>query len=195
MVPASLDKPTGPTRMRLMHWMTAGVLVVATAGVDVSAHAQGHGRSLEGGGAPGMMMLNGPPERIARAVDHLLDGLDATDAQRSQVRQIAQTAAVDLKTQHEAGRSLREKALQIFAAPVIDAATAESVRQQMLAQHDQASKRMLQATLDVGKVLTPKQRATLGERMKQRQAAMQDRTHRIQGDHHDHHEHGEKPKP
>lgn len=193
MVHASVDKTTAPARMRLMHWMTAGMLVVVAAAAAGSAHAQGHGRSTEVGGVgPGMMMLNGPPEHIARAVDHLLDGLDATDAQRSQVRQIAQTAAVDLKAQHEASRSLHAKALQIFAAPVIDAAAAESVRQQMLAQHDQASKRMLLAMLDVGKVLTPEQRAKLGERMKQRQAAMQDRMHRTQGEHR---EHGEKPKP
>jgi periplasmic protein CpxP/Spy len=50
----------------------------------------------------------------------------------------------------------------------------------MLAQHDQASKRVLQAMLDVSKVLTPEQRATLGERMKQRQAMMQDRMQRMQ---------------
>ena len=193
MAQAGLEKPTGPARIRLTHWMTAGMLVVAAAAAAGSAHAQGDGRRMGGGAvAPGMMMFNGPPEHIARAVDHLLDGLDATEAQRSQVRQIAQTAAVDLKALHEASRNLHEKALQIFAAPVIDAAAAESVRQQMLAQHDQASKRMLLVMLDVGKVLTPEQRAKFGERMKQRQAAMQVRAHRTQGERH---EHGEKPKP
>jgi Spy/CpxP family protein refolding chaperone len=167
-----------------MHWMTVGVLFVAAAGAAVSAHAQGRGME-GGGGPPGMMMFGGPPEHIARAVDHLLDGLSATDAQRGQVKQIAQAAAVDLKAQHEAGRSLRDKGMQIFTAPVIDAAAAESVRQQMLAQHDQASKRTLQAMLEIGKVLTPEQRAKLGERMRQRQVAMQ-------GGRHGHHE---KPKP
>jgi Spy/CpxP family protein refolding chaperone len=70
--------------------------------------------------------------------------------------------------------------MQVFAAPSVDAAAAESLRQQMLAQHDQASKRMLQAMLDVSKVLTPEQRAKVGERMKQRQAVMQDRQQRMQ---------------
>ena len=193
MVQARLDRSTGPARMRLMQWMAAGVLVVAAAGAAVSAHAQGHGRGMEGGGgAPGMMMFNGPPEHIARAIDHLLDGLDATDAQRSQIKQIAQAAAADLKAQHEAGRSLHEKAMQIFAAPAIDAAAAESVRQQMVAGHDKASKRMLQAMLDVGKVLTPEQRAKMGERMKQHRAVMHDRMQRMQGDQR---EHVKKPKP
>ena len=35
----------------------------------------------------------------------------------------------------------------------------------MLAQHDQASKRTLQAMLDVSRVLTPEQRKALAERM------------------------------
>ena len=75
--------------------------------------------------------------------------------------------------------------MQIFAAPTVDAAAAESLRQQMLAQHDQASKRMLQAMLDVSKVLTPEQRAKMAERAKQRQAVMQERMQR---------EHGPRPQ-
>lgn len=193
MVRARSYQSIAPQRMRLMHWMTAGVLFVAAAGAAVSAHAQGHNRGMDGAGgasgAPGVMMFGGPPEHVARAVDHLLDGLAATDAQRSQIKQIAQAAAADLKAQHEAGRSLRERGMQIFTVPVIDAAAAESVRQQMLVQHDQASKRTLQAMLDIGNVLTPEQRAKFGERLKQRQVAMQAR---MQGEHREHHE---KPKP
>jgi Spy/CpxP family protein refolding chaperone len=187
--------------MRLRHWMTAGVLVVATAGAGVSAQAQGHGPGHGMGGpgmggqgaASGMAMFHGSTEHIGRMVDHMLDGLGTTDAQRAQVKQIAQAAAADLKAQHEAGRGLHEKGMQLFAAPTVDAAAAESVRQQMLAQHDQASKRMLQAMLDVSKVLTPEQRAKLGERMKQRQAAMQDRRQRMQGMHGE--PRADKPKP
>ena len=80
----------------------------------------------------------------------MLDGLNATDAQRSQIKQIAQAAADDLKAPAR-GRAARcaSSSLQIFAAPTVDAAAAESLRQQMLPQHDQASRRMLQAMLDV----------------------------------------------
>jgi Spy/CpxP family protein refolding chaperone len=184
------DSRTGTSttlaRRPLMRWMTAGVLVVAAASAAVSAHAQGHGPGMAGGGpGPGMMMFGGPPEHVARAVDHMLDGLSATDAQRAQIKQIAQAAAADLKAQRDANRGLHEKALQIFAAPTIDAAAAESLREQMQVQHDQASKRMLQAMLDVGKVLTPEQRAKIGEFMKQRQAMRQDRTQRMQRMHGD----------
>ncbi len=85
-----------------------------------------------------------------------------------------------MKAQRDAGRGLHEKSMQLFTAPVVDAAAAESLRQQMSAQHDEASKRMLQVMLDVSKVLTPEQRAKLGERMKERQAIMKDRQQRMQ---------------
>jgi Spy/CpxP family protein refolding chaperone len=110
----------------------------------------------------------------------MLDGLNATDAQRAQVKQIAQAAASDLKGQREAGRALREKSLELFSAPTVDAAAAESVRQQMLAQHDTASRRMLQAMLDISRVLTPEQRAKIGEQMKQRSEMMRERMQRME---------------
>ena len=141
------------------------------------------------------MLFNGPPEHIARAVDHLLDGFGATDAQRARIKQIAQAAAVDLKAQRDTARSLRDKGMQAFAAPLIDAAAAESVRQQIVAQHDQASKRVLQAMLDIGRVLTPEQRARIGERMMQRQAVMHERARRADRSSNERGERGERPKP
>ncbi len=164
----------------MMRWMSLAVLLVAAAGAAINVHAQGMGSPGPHGG--GMMMFGGPPEHIGRGVDRMLDGLNATDAQRSQIKQIAMAAAADLKAQRDAGRGLRERGMQIFAAPTVDAAAAESLRQQMLAQHDQASKRVLQAMLDVSNVLTPEQRAKMGERMKQRQAIMQERMQRMQRD-------------
>jgi Spy/CpxP family protein refolding chaperone len=70
--------------------------------------------------------------------------------------------------------------MQVLTAPTIDPAAAEQVRQQMLQQHDQMSRRAMQAMLDVAKVLTPEQRATIGERMRDRQARMEDRMQRMQ---------------
>ena len=119
------------------------------------------------------------PERMGRMVDHMLDGLNATDAQRNQIKQIALVAGADIKAQRDSNRVLHEKAMQIFAAPNVDTAAAEQVRQQMLVQHDQMSQRSLQAVLDASKVLTPEQRATLSERMKQRSATMRERMKRM----------------
>jgi Spy/CpxP family protein refolding chaperone len=168
----------------------AGMLAIAAAGAAIDVHAQGMGGHGQGPG-PGMMMFGGSPEHAGRGVDRMLDGLGVSDAQRAQIKQIVVAAATDLKAQREAGRALHEQGMQIFAAPTVDAAAAEALRQQMLAQHDQASKRMLQAMLDVSKVLTPQQRAKMAERMKQRQAVMQERMQREQREQR---EHGQRPQ-
>jgi Spy/CpxP family protein refolding chaperone len=177
-----------------VRWLTAGTVLVACAAAVVSADAQERAPAgpMHGPGPGAMMMFGGSPEHVARHVDRMLDGLNASDAQRTQIKQIAQAAAVDLKAQHEAGKALRERGLQIFAAPTVDANAAESVRQQIQAQHDQASRRLLQAMLDVSRVLTPEQRATIAARIKQHQATMQDRMQRM------HRERGQRdaaPKP
>jgi Spy/CpxP family protein refolding chaperone len=173
--------------MKLWRLLAFGVLAAAAASLTLPALAQGHpghhGPGMGAGPGGGMMMLGGSPEHVARAVDRMLDGLNATDAQRAQIKQIATSAAADMKAQHDAGRDLHERGLQIFTAPVVDANAAEALRQQMTAHHDQASKRMLQAMLDVARVLTPEQRAKLGERMKERQARMKDRMQRMQREH------------
>ncbi|MBC8055914.1 MAG: Spy/CpxP family protein refolding chaperone [Rhizobiales bacterium] len=158
-------------------WLLAASVLVAAASVSFAANAQGYRGEARGGsgGSPEMTMFGGSPERVGRSVDRMLDGLNATDAQRSQIKQIAAAAAADLKIQREAGSGLREQAVRIFTAPTVDGAAAESLRQQMSAQHEQSSKRMLQAMLDVAGVLTPEQRAQAGERIAQRRAAVKER--------------------
>ena len=184
-----------PSRGRVRVVMT-GMLLALMAAISLSAWAQpappsagmsmeGHGmhRGMHGGtggmGGMGGMMFGGSPERVGKMIDSMLDGLNATDAQRSQIKQIAAAAGADMKTQMQAGRGLRQRGMEIFAAPTVDAAAAEQLRQQMLQQHDQMSRRMSQAMVDVARVLTPEQRAKVGERMKDRHARMDERMKRI----------------
>ena len=138
----------------------------------------GHGGDQRGG--PGMGGMFGSPERAGRMIDRMLDGLNATDAQRTQIKQIAASAFTDLRAQRQAGRSLRQRGMDILTSPTVDPAAAEQLRQQTLQQHDQASRRMTQALLDVARVLTPEQRAKLGERLKDRRAAMEERMKRME---------------
>ncbi len=143
-------------------------LVAISAGVLQTAHAApgehgGHG----GHGGPGWSM--GSP----RHMDRMLDSINATAEQRTQIQQILGAAREELKGQRAQGKTLREQAAAIFAQPTVDARAAEALRVQMLAQHDQASKRMLQAMLDVSRVLTPEQRKQLAERMQQRRTMME----------------------
>jgi len=144
--------------------VAAAALVVAVAGgLAVNAIAQPH-RGPAGFGGPMMMMGN--PHRLER----LLSALNATDAQRAQITSILTTARSDLRAQHEVGRALQQKMMQVFTAPNVDANAAESLREQMLTQHDQASRRMLQAMLDVSSVLSPEQRQQFGQMMAARHA-------------------------
>ena len=174
-----------------------GMVMTLLAAIGVSAWAQpasappppgmeggmGHGmHGMHGGmGGPGMM-FGGSPEHMGRMIDHMLDGLNASDAQRSQIKQIAAQAAADLKAQAAAGRGQRQRGMQIFTAPTVDAAAAEQLRQQMLQQHDQMSRRVTQAMVAVANVLTPEQRAKVGERMRDRQARMEERMKRMERD-------------
>ena len=141
----------------------------------------GHHRGMGGrmGMGPGALLF-ASPERIGRVVDRMLDGLAATDAQRARIKQIAFAAATDLRAQMAQGRGAGQQGLQALTAPSVDAAAVEQARQQMLQQHDRVSRRAAQALLEMAQVLTPEQRATLGARMKDRQARMQERRARMQ---------------
>ena len=107
--------------------------------------------------------------------DRLLDEVQATDAQRKQIRGIADKARTDLRALHEKSRDQHHNAMAIWTSPKLDAGEAEKQSQQVLAQHDQVSKRMTQAMLDVGQVLTPEQRAKAAALLKQRHERMQER--------------------
>lgn len=146
---------------RALRGLLAGVALAIAGTVSLTAWAQpgGHHGHHGGGGMP----MHG------RMLERMLDGVDASDAQRSQIRQIAQAAAADMKQQREAGKALREQQLQLFTQPTVDANAVEALRQQQLAQHDQKSRRMTQALVEISRVLTPEQRVKIAERMKARQ--------------------------
>lgn len=172
----------------------AFALVVAVAGtLAVSSWAQPVPGGPEGGPRPPMhhMHRGGPggdfmgpglfmgrPEHVDRAVDRMLKGLNATDAQRTQIQQIARAAAADLHAQREAARGQDDQARALFTAPVVDARAVETLRQQRMARHDQASKRVTQALLEVSAVLSPEQRATLAKRFDERRQRMKDHQQR-----------------
>ncbi len=183
---------------RRVHVVVAGMVMTLLAAVAITASAQPAppppapppGMPMDHGPGPGMhgmhggmhggmhegMMFGGSP----RMIDHMLDGLGASDAQRNQIKQIAAAAGADMKAQRQAGRALRERAMQALTAPTVDTAAVEQVRMQMVQQHDQASRRMTQAMVDIARVLTPEQRAKVAERMKDHRARMDERAKRME---------------
>ena len=165
-----------PSRLT-MRVLFGSALIAVAASTMSPAFAQGH--HGPGGMGPAAMGQGpgGPFGGSPRHIERMLDGVNATDAQRAQIKQIVAAAAVDMKAQREAGRSLRERSRQIFTAPTIDANAAEQVRLQMLTQHDQMSRKTLQVMLDVAQVLTPEQRAKIGAQMARRGEQMREHQH------------------
>lgn len=107
--------------------------------------------------------------------ERMLDAVDASAEQRSQIKQILDTARGESTAQREAGRALHEQMRALFTQPTVDARAVEALRVQMMARHDQASQRMMQTMLEVSRVLSPEQRAKLAGVMDQRRARMERR--------------------
>jgi Spy/CpxP family protein refolding chaperone len=166
-----MNRLTNPFRL------TLATTVVALAGLashaafaapaDGPMGGPGMHHGMSGGGMHGGMGMGG------QHMGRMLDAVSATPDQRSQIKTIMDAAHKDMAAMHENGRKLHEQSQSLFTQPNIDARAAETLRQQMLAQHDAASKRMLQAMLDASKVLTPEQRKTLADKMAQRRGMME----------------------
>jgi Spy/CpxP family protein refolding chaperone len=139
-------------------------------------HGHGHGAGMHDGAGWG-----GPGAMMGGMLYRMLDRVNATPEQRTQVQQIMDRARSEMQAQHQAGRGLRDEALALFAQPNVDAGAAEALRLKMQAQHDAASKRMLQGMLDIAKVLTPEQRKQMAEFMKQRRDMMERHQRERQG--------------
>ncbi len=158
-----------PARLMLaaLAFAAAGLLAIPAkaAGAD---DAGGPGMGMHGGGMGGPGMHGG-----GRHMEHMLDGVNANAEQRAQIKTIMQAARTDLQTQRASGKALHDQMRAAFAAPTVDARVVESLRAQQQALHDAASKRMLQAKLDVSRVLTPEQRKLVAERMARQQGMME----------------------
>lgn len=153
-------------RMRLM----GPALVIAVAGVCASiAQAQPAGSPRA---ADERHHMHGGPMG-GRFLERALDSVNASPEQRTRIGEIMKAAAADARQQREASRGLREQGMTLFTQPTVDARAVEALRQQMVQQHDQSSRRWTQALLDASAVLTPDQRKQLAERMQQRRELTQ----------------------
>jgi Spy/CpxP family protein refolding chaperone len=160
----------------------AGAFVTSVQAAPGGAGPMGQGAMMAQGpmggpgghGGPGGGMFDGMMTRV-------LERVNATPEQRTQIQQIMQTQAGELRAQREAGRALRQQAMTLFSQPTVDAAAVEALRQKQLAMHDAASKRMTTAMLEISRVLTPEQRKQMAEYMAQRSEMMQRHLRERQG--------------
>ena len=179
----SVARPVSGLLSRLLR---SSLLVGGAALSAVAVQAQPMPPGATGGpGGPGAhrhAMMGGEHGHHGGGMDmkwsgRMLDAVKATPEQRAQIQKIMGSARTDLQAQREAGKALRGQLMQAMTQPNIDANAVEQVRQKMLAQHDQISKRRMQAMVDAARVLTPEQRKQLSDRMSQRRDMME-RHHR-----------------
>jgi len=143
----------------------AAVLGLA-ATVSLGAVAAPHG-------GPPPMGMHGGAWGEGHQINRMLDRVDATPEQRTQIKGILDAARAEGRTRFQAGRQLRAQMMALLTQPTIDANAAEALRQQQLAQFDAASRSRLQTMLQVANVLTPAQRQQAADYMAKRRELMQ----------------------
>lgn len=140
-----------------------GLIVLAAGSALVFAHGRGGG-GWPHGGMDGEEMA----EHLQVHVQHVLDEVDATAEQKAQVKDIVAAATRDLQALHAQHGNGHKALHEIFTAPTIDRVRLEAVRAEHMQALDAASKRCAAALADAADVLTPEQRALLGEKMAKR---------------------------
>lgn len=184
---------TSMLQIRPMRLLVATAVLALAGGLGQTAIAMpggGPGYGMHGGygPGPGMGMMGGGPgmgtgtgtgtgmgmgTMGGPGAARWLDGVGATAEQKAQLQAIHEAARKDMQAIRQSGNALRDQMRTALAQPNVDAGAVETLRQQMLAQHDAASRRMTQAMLDASKVLTPDQRKQMSEQFAQRRAMME----------------------
>ena len=146
-------------------------LVATFAGVFVAGGLTFSGASLAAdqmgmGAAHG----EGHMQMHAMMTEHLekaLAAVDATPDQKARIHQILAGAMQSMGPMHQQMAGTHAELHRLLTAPVIDRAALEKLRADRIVDVDQASRRLVGALADAAEVLTPDQRAKLGQLMTQ----------------------------
>ena len=165
-------RPTTPSRSR-RRFLT-GVIIggflgsLLVGGINLYSHAQpGPGWWFRAGHGPGGSWRHGTYDldmvraRIEFATDWILSRIEASEAQRQQVKAIVQATVQDLAPIHEQHHQNKQTMLQALMQPTIDRTALGDVRHAELQLAETASERLVTALADVAEVLTPEQRTRL----------------------------------
>lgn len=162
---ASNDSSEGVTE-RASRWRRPFLIGALAAGLGGAFFASGcgrHGHSHGWGGGPGHHAMDpqAAAERAEFAADWALNKVNATDAQRQQVKGLVKSAIVDLMPLRDQHLATRKAFLELLAQPAVDRQKLEDLRRDELQRAEAGSQRLAKAIADVADVLTPQQRAEL----------------------------------
>jgi periplasmic protein CpxP/Spy len=146
------DSPVSPAPRRgWRKWTWLALALPLTLGGVTYTAANAYAFPGHGGGAE-------MHERMQARMDRILTDAGATDAQKAQVKSIWAGLQPQLKAAHQQHFQLRQQIEQALAAPTIDTAGIEKLRQQAVQSIDRASSLLTQGMVGTAQVLTPDQR-------------------------------------
>ena len=156
--PSQTQIATRARRPRRAWLILAGAIV---AGSAISATAV-RAESDDAGGGPGGAGMHG------RRIEKILDHVNATPAQRAQVRAAWDGLRPQIKGLRQQHHAVRKQMLAALTAPTINTSEVERLRQQATGLHDKMSALVTQGMVATAQALTPEQRKQAQEAMAKR---------------------------
>jgi Spy/CpxP family protein refolding chaperone len=159
---AGTPGPRGNRRRFFAGLLTGGLVGGLLAGaVSAWSHSEGAGGWHGRGCRAHAMNPAAERDRLEFAADWVLNRVQATDAQREQVKGVLAQALQDLGPLRDRHRQHRDAFAAALAEPTVDRAALEALRRAELQLAEQASTRIVTALGDIADALTPEQRAEL----------------------------------
>jgi Spy/CpxP family protein refolding chaperone len=171
--PPSPQPVRKPRRLRRFVFASALLITGGVIGAVVAGPVLG-----QGGYGPPPWAHHGPwghrhmggdrmffPGPIERGVERLGWVTDASTEQKQKINAIAQKAADDIFALRAKHLEARKQVIETLAAPTVDRAKLETLRADQMKLAETATKRVTDAVADIAEVLTPAQRADLGQRV------------------------------
>jgi periplasmic protein CpxP/Spy len=144
-------RASGWRRVFAVTGILAGGLLLGAGGFALAADEMEHMGWNHG---PRLAFIQG-------MVAHGLDSVGASAEQEAKVHDIIATKFADLAPDPKEHAAMRKQALDLLAAPTIDRAAIEKLRQDVVARFDAKSKLAVGGLLEIADQLTPPQRAQL----------------------------------
>ncbi len=116
-------------------------------------------------------------QKVTRGIRHLGIEIDATPEQEAAMIDIAIGVAREIRPLKERMQLTGQELKSLLTAPTVDRAALESLRASRLAEAERISKTLVDAVADAAEVLTPEQRATIEQMIREKQERREERRH------------------